>query len=159
MSSLVPIKDETTEDKKTNVGRFLAKRGILLIKEFRDMLSVYGDYPGKITISSLILSTAKSTHGEVLYGVKLEHLDDDNAVQGSGFLDYDEIEEVVGAFDFLDSVAQQMLVQQRDYTEVTYSTKDNLNSGFTRRTVSSRHSLMWEDMADPFSCPYRSFNS
>jgi hypothetical protein len=130
MSALTPGKNEKTEQQNTNVGRFLAKRGILLVKEFRDMMAVYGDYSGKLSIASLILSTAQSTYGDVQYGVKLEHLNEESEVQGSGFLDYDELDEIIGAFDFLASVAQQMLGQQRDYTEVAYSTKDNLKFGF-----------------------------
>ena len=130
MSAMIPTREEKKEEKNTNVSRFLAKRGILLVKEFRDMFPVRGDYSGKIGIATVILSTAKSAYADVQYGVKLEHLDEEGEIRGSGFLDYDEIDEVIGAFDFLDGVSQQMLNQQRDYTEVTYSTKDNLKFGF-----------------------------
>lgn len=130
MSALTPLKNENTAEQNTNVGRFLAKRGILLVKEFRDMMPVAGDYGGRLGIATLILSTAQLTYGDVQYGVKLEHLDEERELQGSGFVDYDELEEILGAFDFLANVAQQMAGQQRDYTEVTYSTKDNLKFGF-----------------------------
>jgi hypothetical protein len=131
MSAMVPSKkDEKSEDKSTNVGRFLAKRGILLIKEFRDMLPVRGEYGGKLGIASVTLSSAKSIRGDVQYGIKFEHLDDESNIRASGFLDYDEVAEVIGAFDFLNGVAGQMINQERDYTEVTYSTKDNLKFGF-----------------------------
>lgn len=43
---------------------------------------------------------------------------------------FDEIAELIGAFDFIHSVANKMVGQQRDYTEVTYQTKDNLRFGF-----------------------------
>jgi len=66
----------------------------------------------------------------VQYGIKLEHTDEDGDMRGSGFLDYDEIAELIAAFDFIHSVANQMVGQQRDYTEVTYQTKDNLKFGF-----------------------------
>jgi hypothetical protein len=131
MSAMLPTQArEKTEEKATNVGRFLAKRGILMVKEFRDMLAVSGDYGGKIRIASVILSSAKSTHGDVQYGIKLEQTDEDGDIRASGFLDYDELPEIISAFDFLDGVAQQMVDQERDYTEVTYLTKDNLKFGF-----------------------------
>jgi hypothetical protein len=124
MSALIPtVKAEKEDEKSTNVGRFLARRGILLIKEFRDMSAVKGEYGGKVSVSTLILSSAQTTRGDVQYGVKLEHTDEDGDIRGSGFLDYDEIAELIGAFDFIHSVANKMVGQQRDYTEVTYQTK------------------------------------
>jgi len=131
MSALIPtVKAEKEDEKSTNVGRFLARRGVLLIKEFRDMSAVKGEYGGKVSVSTLILSSAQTTRGDVQYGIKLEHTDEDGDIRGSGFLDYDEIAELIGAFDFIHSVANKMVGQRRDYTEVTYQTKDNLKFGF-----------------------------
>src|ERR1044071_2958220 len=126
MSALIPtVKAEKEDEKSTNVGRFLARRGVLLIKEFRDMSAVKGEYGGKVSVSTLILSSAQTTRGDVQYGIKLEYTDENGDTRGSGFLD-DEI----AAFDFFHSVANKMVGQQRDYTEVTYQTKDNLKFGF-----------------------------
>ena len=131
MIALIPtVKAEKEDEKSTNVGRFLARRGVLLIKEFRDMSGVKGEYGGMLSVSTLILSSAQTTRSDVQYGVKFEHTDDDGDIRGSGFLDYDEIAELISAFDFILSVANKMVGQQRDYTEVTYLTKDNLKFGF-----------------------------
>jgi hypothetical protein len=131
VSAMVPsTKTEKTEEKSTNVGRFLAKRGVLLIKEFRELSAVRGEYGGRVSVSTLILSSAKATRGDVQYGIRLQHIDDEGDVLASGFLDYDEIAEVIGAFDFIHGVAEKMFGQVRDYTEVTYLTKDNLKFGF-----------------------------
>jgi len=128
---MVPLtKEEKTEEKSTNVGRFLAKRGVLLVKEFRELSAVKGEYGDRVNVSTLILSSAKSTRGDVQYGIKLEHVNEEGEMQASGFLDYDEIAEVIGAFDFIHGVAEKMFGQPRDYTEVTYLTKDNLKFGF-----------------------------
>jgi len=60
MSALIPtVKAEKEDEKSTNVGRFLARRGVLLIKEFRDISAVKGEYGGKVSVSTLILSSAK----------------------------------------------------------------------------------------------------
>ena len=60
MSALIPtVKAEKEDEKSTNVGRFLARRGVLLIKEFRDMSAVKGEYGGKVSVSTLILSSAQ----------------------------------------------------------------------------------------------------
>jgi hypothetical protein len=50
----------------------------------------------------LILSSAKSTYGDVQYGAKVEHLDAEGETLVTGFLDYDEIDEVTRACDFLE---------------------------------------------------------
>lgn len=130
MNGTLTAKEATTEGKSTNVGQFLAKRGVILVKEMRDILSVKGEYGGKINVATVILSSAKSTLGDVQFGVKLDHIDEHGDTRGSGFLDYDELDELIGAFDFVDDVASQMMGQLRDYTEVTYSTKDNMRFGF-----------------------------
>ena len=94
------------------------------------MSAVKGEYGGKVSVSTLILSSAKSTRGDIQYGIKLEHIDEEGDMRASGFLDYDEIAEVIGALDFIHGVAEKMFGQPRDYTEVTYQTKDNLKFGF-----------------------------
>jgi len=129
VSALVPT-TKKTEEKSTNVGRFLAKRGVLLIKEFREISAVKGEHGDRISVSTLILSSAQSACGDVQYGVKLEHIGEEGEMRASGFLDYDEVAEVIGAFDFIQDVAEKMFGQPRDYTEVTYLTKDNLKFGF-----------------------------
>ena len=131
MSGIQPaIHEQKTEQKSSDIGNFLAKRGIILVKEFRNMSALKGDYGDKIEVATVILSSGKSRQGTVQYGVKVEHLNEEGDVRGSGFLDFDELPELIAAFDFIEEVAQQMGGQERDYTEVTYSTKDNLKFGF-----------------------------
>jgi hypothetical protein len=116
----------------TNVGRFLAKRGLLLMKESREIGTVKCDYGKKIAISSLLISAASSasSRGETNFGIRVEESDEYGQVQGGAFLDFDELAEFIGALSFVDNIAKQMLQQQRDYTEITYSTKDNVRFGF-----------------------------
>jgi hypothetical protein len=60
MNAIVPApKNDCTEDKSTNLGRFMAKRGVLLVKEFREISAVKGEYGGRVSISTLVLSSAK----------------------------------------------------------------------------------------------------
>jgi hypothetical protein len=49
---------------------------------------------------------------------------------GSGFLDADEIEEFLGAMTYIQELAKSIAGQERDYTELTYSSKDNVRVGF-----------------------------
>lgn len=122
----------SNQENSTNMGRFLAKRGMLLMKETRDFASIRCEYGDKINVVSYIISTAAtvSSKSEVTYGLRFEHIDPDGRPDGSGFLDFDEFDEFTGALNYLESLAQQMMRQQRDYTEVTYSSKDNVKFGF-----------------------------
>ena len=55
MNALIPtVKAEKEDEKSTNVGRFSARRGVLLIKEFRDMSAIKGEYGGKVSVSTVI---------------------------------------------------------------------------------------------------------
>ena len=64
------------------------------------------------------------------YGVRVERQDEEEKTNSSAYFDFDEIAEMVDAIDFIKSSAAQMAGQQRDYTEVTYSTKDRAKLGF-----------------------------
>jgi hypothetical protein len=131
MSAMIPRKEAEKEgEKSTNLGRFMTKRGILLMKEFRQIGIASGDYGDRIVVSTLIISQARSTKGNVQFGIRFEHYDDAGDLRDSGFLDYDEIAELMGALDFVDTLAGQMVTQKRDYTEINYLTKDNLKFGF-----------------------------
>lgn len=120
------------DESGTNVKRFLSTRGLLLMKEFRDINIIKCQYGVKINISTAIISTMASatSRNEVKYGIRFEATDEDGREAGSSFLDFDEFDELVAALDFVNSLAQQMINQQRDYTEVNFITKDNIKFGF-----------------------------
>jgi hypothetical protein len=62
--------------------------------------------------------------------VKLERTDENGNTTSSVFLDFDELSELMEAFGFIRSIATELRVRQRDYTEVAYSTKDHARFGF-----------------------------
>ena len=113
----------------TNVGRFLAKRGRLLMKEFREFWKMKCDYGTTLTITTLILSVAQSRNQERSFGIKLEH-ESSEGYEDSCFLDYDEILELLGAIKYLFDVAKEIRDEVRDYTEFEYSTKESMRVGF-----------------------------
>ena len=133
MNNILPKEPpKMDDDEGTNVKRFLSMRGILLVKEFREINVVKCEYRKKINISTAIISTmaTATTKGDVNYGLKLEAFDEDGRDDGSAFIDFDEFDELISAFDFIESLSKQMIVQKRDYTEVNFITKDNIKFGF-----------------------------
>ncbi len=113
----------------TDVGRFLAKRGRLLMKERRDFRKMKCDYDTTLKISTLILSTTQSRTADRSFGVKLEHENRDGYFE-SCFLDFDEILELLGAIKYIFNVAKEIRGQSRDYTEFEYRTKEAMRVGF-----------------------------
>src|SRR5262244_1401504 len=118
------------ESEGTNVRRFLAYRGAIVVKEIRDVGKFKGNYGDTISIATMILAVVKGTTRQTSYGVQLERTDRDANTTSSVFLDFDELDELMEAFDFIRALAAEIRSQQRDYTEVTYSTKDNARFGF-----------------------------
>lgn len=133
MNELIPTEQSKgKEESGTNVGRFLAKRGLLLMRESREIGTVKCDYGNRIIISSLIISAASASliRGETSFGVRFDLTDENGQAQGGAFLDLDELDELIAALNFVGTLAKDLLNQERDYTEVAYSTKDNMRFGF-----------------------------
>ena len=122
------------ESEGTNVRKFLAQRGAIVVKETRTMGKASCAYGETILVSTMIIVVGVGEARNVTYGAKLERSDTKGNPSSSVLLDFDELKEVLEAFDFIASVAADMRQQQRDYTEVTYSTKDNARFGFYQNT-------------------------
>jgi hypothetical protein len=114
----------------TTVGRFLANRGAIVVKETRPIGRCKGEHGDAISAQTVVLNVVKGTKKDTSYGVRLERLDSDGDTDSAVFLDYDEIPELVSAIDFISNTATQLANQTRDYTEVSYSTKDSAKVGF-----------------------------
>lgn len=114
----------------TNVRQFLAHRGSVVVKEFRDVGKLKGEYNDTIMVSTVILTIVKGKNRNVTHGVKLERTGSESYSDSSVLLDFDELHELMQAFDFVDSLAANLKAKKYDYTEVAYSTKDNAAFGF-----------------------------
>lgn len=119
-----------SEGEGTNVRNFLAHKGSIVVKEFREIGKLKGRYSDSIMISTLILAIIKGANRKTSYGVKLEHVGTESYSDLSVLLDFDELHELAEAFDFISSLAEKLKIQKCDYTEVVYSTKDDAQFGF-----------------------------
>jgi hypothetical protein len=108
----------------------LAERGVIMMKENRTVANVPTLYGSPIEVDGQVLVIVKHTQRQLVVGVKLEHPETELHIASAAFIDSDEIEEFLGAIDFIATSAGQMAHDRRDYTEVTYSTKDDVTIGF-----------------------------
>lgn len=128
MADLIARSDDDAGS--TNVSRFLANRGAIVIRESRSIGKLKGEHGDLVEAEAIVLSVVKGTKKERIFGVRLERRDVHGDTDSAVYLDYDELEELVAAIDFISSTAGQLSGQVRDYTEVTYSTKDGAKFGF-----------------------------
>jgi hypothetical protein len=121
---------EQGEATGTKVGRFMIRRGVLLVKESRPIGKTRDEYGSKLQVETFIVSVAnkESARGDVTYSIKLTLTKGDD--EETALIDFDEAEEVDRAITFIGQTSRSMAGEKRDYTEVIYATKDNIQFGF-----------------------------
>jgi hypothetical protein len=130
MTTFGAIAPPPLESEGSSFRRSLTERGVIVMKENRPIAWVTSSYGSRLEISGQILVVVKGTSRTVTLGVKLEQPETETSIGSAAFLDYDELDEFQGALAFIQTAAGQMAAQARDYTEVTYSTRDNVTVGF-----------------------------
>ena len=119
----------------TNVRRFLARRGVVFIRETKDFGTIdTRNFPERLAVAGLIVAAVKGETRDLSHSLQLSKLDEHGFQVGSAaYIDYDEIQEILEAIDFIRSAAADMALSAklspRDYTEVAYSTKDSASLG------------------------------
>ncbi len=129
MSDLIETQAKDTSE-GTSFRKFLADRGVVMVKEFRPIGKFKGRFLDTLICETMLLTIIKSNKRKTSYGVKLERHDSDDDLDSSVFLDFDELDELLDALRFIRSTAKELLGQERDHTEVTYATKDQAKVGF-----------------------------
>jgi hypothetical protein len=114
----------------TNFKKFLADRGVVMVKEFRPIGQFKGRFKDILSFETMLLTIVQGNKKKINYGVRIERQDGDGDSDGSVFLDFDELDELLDAIKFIHSTAKELSSQQRDHTEVSYSSKDEAKVGF-----------------------------
>lgn len=114
----------------SSLRQSLAERGVIIMKENRAIANVSCTYGPPIEVGGQVLVIVKGTNRQLVVGVKLEQAETDRHIASAAFIDSDEIDEFLGAIDFIATSAGHMAHDRRDYTEVTYSSKDDVTVGF-----------------------------
>lgn len=120
----------TEENNGTNLRNFMAHRGAIIVKEMKNIGKFSAEYDNQLEVETLILRVVREKKDNVIYGVVLKHVDENGRYEATVNLDFDEIDELVSAIDFIKNTSSQLLGTQRDYTEVIYATKDDARIGF-----------------------------
>src|SRR5258705_6863740 len=116
----------------TNIGKFLVKRGSLIVTETRLIGKLQCELQKYVHITTMIIYSVASSNllrGNVMYGVRLEQDGEDGETAAMAHLDYDELGEFAKAAGFLEAIAKKVPPKGKDYTEVVYNTKDGVRFG------------------------------
>lgn len=148
---LAPQKEEPA----TEAARFLAKRGLVVMKQFREIGMVKCEFGTKLRFSTLIFAIAQGNHGERTFGLKIEHTSTER-YEESCFVDFDELKELLLAIKHLLGLAKQTATEKSDYTEFEYRTKDYLKVGFYQDTNGRQQAFL--DVAPGGSMMFLGFN-
>lgn len=114
----------------STMRRFLAERGVIMMRESRTIGIVSTAYGTPLEVGGQVLVIVKNTERQVSVGVKFEQDESDTKLGSASFVDADELDEFLGAFAFITTSAKQMAHDHRAYTEVTYVTRDDVTIGF-----------------------------
>jgi hypothetical protein len=119
-----------SERPRTIIGQFLAHRGIIIIKETREIGALECEQGKKVVAETVTLATAKGSKSMLgkTFGVRLG-APLDRGGSGSAVLDFDETEEFCHAVDFLHEAARRLAPLKTDHTEATFSTRDEIQVG------------------------------
>src|SRR4051812_36045462 len=103
------ISSSNSDEAGTKINRFLANKGVIIIKEMREIGSVKCEYGAKLQAGTMILATAKSSTrvSQKSYGIKLESTNSQER-ESSALLDFDESEEFTNAITFIYEASQRI---------------------------------------------------
>jgi hypothetical protein len=124
----------------TEAARFLAKRGLVVMKQFHEIGTFKCEYGTKLTFSTLVFAIAQGGKGERTFGLRIEHENADGREE-SCLVDFDELKELLLAIKHLLGLAKQTATERSDYTEFEYRTKDYLKVGFFQDTNGSQQAF------------------
>ena len=130
----------TRPEAATDAGRFLAKRGHVVMKQFRDIGEIECNHGDTLKFSTLLFATAQGTRGERTFGIKIEH--ESESGEESCLMDFIELKEFLLAIKHLIGLAKQTHGTVSDYTEFQYVTKDSLKVGFYEDTKGQQQAFI-----------------
>jgi hypothetical protein len=94
------------EEPTTNAGKFLAKRGHVVMKQFHEIGKLRCDLGTKLTFTTLVFAIAQGTKGDRTFGLKIEHETGEGQFE-SCLVDFDELKELLLAIKYLIGLASR----------------------------------------------------
>ena len=141
--------DRRERDTTTRIGQFISQNGIILMTERRDFGSVRLSPDGVVGVNSLIIGSAKEETTAVEHGVQIHCAEAPERFDTTRYIDFDEIEELLAALQYIDQLSMSVLCKDLDDTEVIYITRDRVAFGFGQfKTIGQAFFIRLDDFED-----------
>lgn len=116
------------QEPATKLEQFYSKKGHLIIRDFYDLDTIPGATGGKAELQALCIYEPGKP--DKVKGMKIEVTEGDRMAKSNhAFLDYDEMISLVKALEYIMQTSRQWQGEQREYSEMIFSTKGNFSIG------------------------------
>lgn len=135
---------ESKSAPQTKIESFIAKKGSLIVKDYYELNEVEN-----IKFAALVAYGPGETvkHKGIRIGIPLDGFKKNSRTV---FLDMDEVEELIKAIKYFESlVADWEKSQKKNYTEAIYTTRDYINFGVYKNGTSFIKSLFGRTYINP----------
>jgi hypothetical protein len=125
------VQAKESEAQKSNIEKFIAARGVLLVKKYGTIGEIDGKFLDKVKIKTLIISTPATSGTLPTYGVRFERPPVGKFESSEvGFIDFDESKGVVEAIKYMISLSETMKTENHENTEIHFNSRGEISVGF-----------------------------
>ena len=134
------VKDEDREKElATKLESFLAEKGKLIVKEYYELGRLRHSGSGATVELDAVVLYVVGEEDERVRGLRIK-------IEGGGtlkrsdssFLDFEEIEGLSKAIDYVISLSEKWKAVQKDYAEVEFSTQGDFTIGFYQQGIKQK---------------------
>ena len=114
----------------TKLEAFLARKGMLIVKEFYPLGSLSGALETKAEADAVVMYEP-GHEGQRVRGIRIEVTGGGRYGSGeTAFLDMEEVQSLSEALEYMKGLAAKWQGMERSYTEVVFQTKGDFRIGF-----------------------------
>jgi len=127
---IAPAAKGSAKSDGAEIKQFLIKKGMLIRRDNHNVGFMKCDHNGKLILETLILTIGNSGASKRVFGLNIKYYDEDGDLKGQDDVDYDEIDEMLSAVDFMLDLSPKLRREHCEYTEVEYKSKEGTYFGF-----------------------------
>lgn len=128
---------------ETRLGQLMARRGVVLVKELRQIGDLTCDARRRLAVGTIVLRSAAAPHaaGSLSRGVRFKILEDGQG-RGTAVLDHEELPGFCEALAAIIEAAGALGTAPDAYTEASYLTRDGVQCGFFQTVEGDRRAFL-----------------
>jgi len=114
---------------KTEIEEFLGATGKIFVKVFHPLGPIRSS--GSVTDLDALIIYEPGKKAEGKRGIRVTAVGGGTLMRNhASFLDLDEIQDLIGALDYMAGAVKELAATKQDYTEVIFTTRGDFQAGF-----------------------------